>query len=413
MIVNDIENDRRKLLDTGKEKDDYDSMFGSDTETESDRSISSNLIDTGTEQDDYDSMFGSDGSDNEIEIEKTISSKLLDTDKEEDDTSNRSRQVIDLTRSLNDTNSPMKRKFDLTRVNDETSLCLQSTIPKKVILSENLNPLNQKLHTTCNKNISNIYTLTRNKSIKSLFSKCGTHLYPHVGFENFWCTLRAWDFLKDLNEHNSSRGVGRDRNTISENSISKIETQTMRAPSLLSSSTIVLPDKFESHQQYKALWSPLLLRESKSQIISDILSSTDINIIPVNVTPTLEIDRDNDIITLKIRHRSSSRVNNSVRSGEFKRGYFTNDLILLTTDPSSIENAFKGVLNNENDTNTISLLSFKSIVTERRGIIGVVANRSRIDGNLLVNVSRRLCDPNWVDSVDMALLRVKYQITGE
>ena len=220
--------------------------------------------------------------------------------------------------------------------------------------------------------------------------------YSNIETDQFWRSIRSWDFLKALSDYVRQ----------SEALNIEISSTASTFPSL--------PDTFESVEQYKALWSPLLIREAKSQTLSDISASwgngagQDIHYAYVKVEP---ISEDNlsfshaECIIIKIREISGGK---SVSRCDSPNSFVVqNETFLLVKDVSMLLNAAKGKLI---DGTSSSLLDSASFSTLRWGFLGTAEKRNRGLDGLTLKVSRRL----WVSlgAPEMNLVRIGSFVTA-
>lgn len=202
--------------------------------------------------------------------------------------------------------------------------------------------------------------------------------------EDFWKNIREWDLVGDL------------ANQISE----KDETVlTMKKP---------IPDIFISFRHYISLWAPLCLAETRAQLISELLTSSNQQgsksylFVPVDVETTWKTGRkdrtlhsdltDMDACSVKLKTRDRNK-----GSGQI----FTNDVFCLI--PTECKDTVELLLSGKPVENVDN--SFK-----RFCLVGhTEVQRKDVDG-LILKVSKR----KWaqVGTSSMYLLRVGGNITA-
>eukprot|EP00956_Cyclotella_meneghiniana_P045690 scaffold380517_cov66-Cyclotella_meneghiniana.AAC.2 len=105
--------------------------------------------------------------------------------------------------------------------------------------------------------------------------------YPKITPNDYWKNLRSWDFIRELNDkmcENKAARVGRGgggNNKKRKRKDDKSEKEVSSSTNKLkeqSKSIQPIPDKFSSHREYCALWSPLLMMETRAQLLSDAVS---------------------------------------------------------------------------------------------------------------------------------------------
>ena len=240
-------------------------------------------------------------------------------------------------------------------------------------------------------------------------------VYNKVETSDYWKNIRNWDILFDLNEQHQQLSNYKNKSNKNNRGYksTKVESNndTVIPKNKKEPTTKVneLPNTFESSRQYKALWAPLVLKETRAQILSEFMEKLSNNFrnvirphhfIQVNVKPVVkDVGSYSDAITLQLNRKESYSSNKS-------NGYMTNDLVLLIKDQSYLASALSGQLlktatkNNEMK----KLITDMSNHQEQKGIIGhVYMPRKTIDG-LLIKVSRNI----WpiVGSTDMFLFRI-------
>jgi hypothetical protein len=244
--------------------------------------------------------------------------------------------------------------------------------------------------------------------------------YKHFDMDDFWRTLRSWDFVTELNQ-----SMKRDAQNDESSSISKNNGRGLNAEPL--------PDEFHCPEEYIARWAPLQIQETKAQILAEMSSNRTVSYqtltVPVQVTPKKDNKNDSysECIWLNIaqtsapgsanNHMSNSSRTNSRRSSDSSQtDFLPNDLILLTCDSSIVEQAYKGILRppDKSSYSMTSLLSLQSPFVEGRlAVVGTVTQRCRNLDSLVIQVSRRLWKPTSMGPSELFLLRLGSNITGE
>jgi hypothetical protein len=190
----------------------------------------------------------------------------------------------------------------------------------------------------------------------------------HMGV--FWEHMLLWDFLQDLHTFNAW------------NNSKKPTTNTN--PYTVTPTPTPLPNQFDSPQQYKALWAPLLIHETQAQILSDLDSSTgSLDIFPVTVSHSIRDVRITNGVLLTIK-ASGYALRDAIHDFSF------NELVVLSSDKEALDRALRG---NSVETRTASndsrfpLPSNHSgpFIPTRTAVTALVAERSKtLDGLKLV-----------------------------
>ena len=169
-----------------------------------------------------------------------------------------------------------------------------------------------RTHHSPNISLTNSLRPDQYPAIKSTTSSLRPDQYPTINVEQFWRSHRSWNFVNDLNDHmnkhpkNNSSNItqlessnGSEDDDLYNGNVNDDDAAKGSSSSnykLSNSSTILpLPDRFDSYQQYAALWAPLQLQEAKAQLLSDVYSSNTPllrMLIPVKVTPNMKSKKD-------------------------------------------------------------------------------------------------------------------------
>ena len=260
--------------------------------------------------------------------------------------------------------------------------------------------------------------------------------YPSFGMDEFWRTFRAWNFIHDLNQSIKKQQQQQHQQENKE----KIEPP--------------LPEDFHCHEQYVALWSPLLLREIKAQIISDVTSlksssvplskfAQSVNVTVKNSGSSRSGEENySDFLTLNIsaqaqdpaggkgggqryggggggaQGRNAKMVQHHASRNEFVQ----NEMVLLITEPSFLDQACKGSLKVDSSAESgkkssycmMTLLSNASQFAKGRlGVVGIVKQRSKsLKSGLIVQISKRLLKSSAPETFGSCLLRLGHCVTG-
>lgn len=292
--------------------------------------------------------------------------------------------------------------------------------------------------------------------------------YERYEPDDFWRSVRSWDFLRELNDHmqNQKRGCGSGNKkggnqarkkprppprlaemlgTSSKKSLGRgYEPEIERSKSPvkpdepLSSSSAEkaktedaagkddasmapLPDTFHSARQYVALWAPLCLREAKAQILSEAAgeipywSKPGKGPVPVSAqTLKKDVGGHSDVITVRIEPQNGAAAHS--RWDGTSPDFMANDIVLLSREDVWITKASKGDLDlskgKMDASASSSLVRGAADASDqlRRGMLGQVEySRRSIDG-LMLRVSRKL----WlaIGGKDMWLLKVGSNVTA-
>lgn len=282
--------------------------------------------------------------------------------------------------------------------------------------------------------------------------------YPKFDMDDFMRIMRSWDFIHDLNQSMKKRpqvgnDVDSDDDDDDDNANHKIGDNTSQSKQQQQQS---LPDEFHCHEQYTASFCPLLLNEIKAQIISDVTTLKTQQVIPLSkmvqaVKAVIKLpsgcksreENYNDYLTLHITapsnnhgrighnssnssssagggYSSSSRSNKIPQQFMSRSEFVQNEMVLLITEPSFLDQAFKGnlKLNKSNGTkksaySMATLLSNASpFVVNRLGVVGVVMQRSKnLQSGVVIQISDGLLKNNVGKEFDICLLRLGHCVT--
>ncbi len=270
--------------------------------------------------------------------------------------------------------------------------------------------------------------------------------YPKFDMDDFMRVMRSWDFIHDLNQSIKKRPqVDNEDDSDDDDTNHRIGDNTSQSKQQQQQP---LPDEFHCHEQYTASFCPLLLHEIKAQIISDVTTLKTQQVIQLSkmvqaVKAVIKLpsgckSRDenyNDYLTLHITAPSKNhgRIGHSTVCGSGGGGYSSsfrsnrsefvqNEMVLLITEPSFLDQAFKGnlKLNKNNGTkksaySMATLLSNASpFVRDRLGVVGVVMQRSKnLQSGVVIQISDGLLKNNVGKEFDICLLRLGHCVTGK
>ena len=395
--------------------DDYDDMFGEDSDNEHDEppdhhskdNISSNteILSTDDVNEDYDDMFGEESSD--------------DDDNNDDDDSV---QVIHVDSSS--LRVPRKNKHH----HSNSTAAAAGTSRSRAISGKDA-----AQSTTCTRKRQRS-TAPPCAATRIMIRKKEPNDYQSFTMDDYWRSLRSWDFVLELNAQMKRNHPKQPLASFSQNGVQP------------------LPDDFDCVQEYVALWAPLQLKETKAQILAHVISNRTVsfqNITqPMQATPKRMSDSYSEHLTLDIvsrnenhghvtgnssghantngsgsgdsnvfRKRSNVSVGSSGGGGGGQIEFMQNDLVLITCDSSIVEQAYKGTLrppDRKSSYSMSSLLSMASPFIEGRlAIVGVVNGRCKGLDGLVVNVSKRLWKDASLGARDLCLLKLGTNVTGE
>ena len=282
--------------------------------------------------------------------------------------------------------------------------------------------------------------------------------YPKFDIDEFWRIFRSWDFIHDLNQLMQKQPKAQhdeyDNCTIKTRIVTSATAGSKVTNETSQQKIIALPDEFHCHEQYSALWSPLLISEIKAQIISDITTPLKTQSVPLsNLAQPVKVivkhpngnknreENYNEYLTLNISmlnqgrsHKqsgqhgsmalSSSRGAKSVQHSMSRNEFVQNELILLMTEPSFLDQASKGLLKDNNSSDdsakkksTYSMMTLLSnaspLINSRLGIVGVVTQRSKsLQSGLVAHISRRLLKRDAPIEFELCLIRLGHCVTG-
>ena len=217
--------------------------------------------------------------------------------------------------------------------------------------------------------------------------------YPPLHPDKYWSDLRNWDLVKELNNASCPKS--------NESGAKRPVESSERSKS---ENDVALPDVYESVDQYKAMWSPLLIKEAQAQILSEMLASRSVNGVAVK-------------LNLSARSGESSKsldptvvvhVQASTKGAGVGCSISTNDILLFVRQSSTMYEAFEGkAFVSEGNGN------LRSPLQGRLGLVGHAINyrRSSIDG-LLVRVSKS-CWNQFSTLDELFLIRLGSNVTGK
>lgn len=214
--------------------------------------------------------------------------------------------------------------------------------------------------------------------------------YDKVEPNDYWKNLREWDFIRELNESRAdlvAKSKGKDGATISCNSNT---TNGNKQPKLQP-----LPDTFTSHREYCALWSPLIMTETRAQLLSDAIfdipywkSKPEKR--PIRVRLELrkkDLNKEYDPVGVVVREVTGE--------DSQERMFMANDVVCLVREERTIWDAAKGTLQPSQRVSCI---------------VGHLEYTRRSIDNLVITISRKI----WkeIGQGEMTLLKLGCNITS-
>lgn len=241
--------------------------------------------------------------------------------------------------------------------------------------------------------------------------------YPKITPDDYWKNLRSWDFIRELNSkmsENKAARAGGPTNTNNNSNKNKRKREEDKRETDASSakpkeqSIKPIPDKFSSHREYCALWSPLLMMETRAQLLSDAVSDipywrSKVEKQPIRVKLEVrkkDLEGDHDAIGLVVK-----QVVKGDGGKEYKeRMFMANDVVCLVSQEKMIWDATKGNLLSNNDNNNNTKQSSTCC------IIGHLEHTRRSIENLVITISRKV----WkeVGAREMTFLKIGCNITS-
>lgn len=204
-----------------------------------------------------------------------------------------------------------------------------------------------------------------------------THIRPSVKkhkktwtINDFWKSIRDWDFLDSLNTHMKTSAVQ-----------TKSESEDQ--------SSLKIPNKFSSCEEYIDKWAPLCLQEAKAQTLSDFSSipKNKIHPIKLDIKPlkkSMEMKCDFIVVQTKIDRDGMSRMNQQNKFSQFS----SNDMVLLLSDPKHLHSALSGKLAPLTSVSDFSAQDSPSKNNVRHAILGLCEYHRRTPDGLCLKVSR-------------------------
>ena len=220
--------------------------------------------------------------------------------------------------------------------------------------------------------------------------------YNKIEPNDYWKNIRSWDFLNELNDkmsNNNQKGNGKRKREDDNSSKANQGKEKQQDPK-------PLPNKFSTYREYCALWSPLLLAETRAQLLSEAISDIpywrskpEKQPLKVQIQPCQkDINGSSECMGVQVKH---------VLAENYKdRQYIANDVVLLMRKEKYIWDASKG-----------NLLSQNQSSQSRFGIVGHIEYTRRSIEGLTIQVSREL----WKEigsTSEMVLLKLGCNITS-
>jgi senataxin len=255
--------------------------------------------------------------------------------------------------------------------------------------------------------------LLSNKVTAKYLSKDAPKLlkhYPKVEPNDYWKNLRAWDFVRDLNEkvgEGKKVGNSKDGNAAAA-AAGKRSRDDSKLTDVKSDSSVKdqketklqpVPNRFSSHREYCAIWSPLLMNETRAQLLSDAISDIPYwkskpEKQPIRIKVEVrkkDLDGEYDAIGLVVKQ--------VIGECTAERMFMSNDVVCLVQEEKTVWDASKGAL--DVDINNSS---------KPWCIVGHLEHTRRSMENLVITVSRKV----WKQfgCGEMTFLKVGCNITS-
>lgn len=240
--------------------------------------------------------------------------------------------------------------------------------------------------------------------------------YPKIEPNDYWKNLRQWDFLRELNERmtaektNNKKSHGKRKRHQKDGDVNNNngDNNDMKQPQQQQQATVQpLPDTFQSHREYCALWAPLLFNETRAQLMSDAISDIpywrnkpEKSPVRVMLQPRKkDLESTSDCLGVVVKEVL----------GEYKdRMFMANDVVLLITEESILWDATKGTMNERNKSEKHEQSSLSEAA--QFGVVGHIEHTRRSIEGLVITVSRSLW--SQIGSQEMMLLRIGSNVTS-
>jgi Predicted ATP-dependent serine protease len=285
------------------------------------------------------------------------------------------------------------------------------------------------------KNLSTEDNLKRKRDTR-MISHANSEIisYKSYSIEDYWRSFRSWDFVSELNQ-NMQRNISfnklRQGEDLDEEASGSCHLKkagnsheysrgVAQSPGH-SEEDDVVPDEFKSVEQYIALWAPLQLKETKAQVLSDVISNHNVSFqkisLPIHVKPKKTAETYSESMTLIISLRSEDAISDMVRGQNNGQAleFLQNDLVLVSCDASIAEQAYKGTLRPTESQSSYSMSTLLSMASPfasgRLAIVGVVCNRSKGVDGLEVTVKRNLWKDTSLSGRDLFLMKLGKNVT--
>ncbi|KAL7506566.1 hypothetical protein ACHAXN_003823 [Cyclotella atomus] len=254
--------------------------------------------------------------------------------------------------------------------------------------------------------------LLSNKVTAKYLSKDAPKLlkhYPKVEPNDYWKNLRAWDFVRDLNEKvGEGKKVSNSKDGNAAAAAGKRSRDDSKLTDVKSDSSVKdqketklqpVPNRFSSHREYCAIWSPLLMNETRAQLLSDAISDIPYwkskpEKQPIRIKVEVrkkDLDGEYDTIGLVVKQ--------VIGECTAERMFMSNDVVCLVQEEKTVWDASKGAL--DVDINNSS---------KPWCIVGHLEHTRRSMDNLVITVSRKV----WKQfgCGEMTFLKVGCNITS-
>jgi len=285
-----------------------------------------------------------------------------------------------VTNSIQDTEKQVQRSQLKRPSTKRPSLRNQSTISSSI----NNISTKQTLHSNRAKGSLSSILLSNTTTAKYLSKDAPKLLkhYPKVEPNDYWKNLHAWDFLRELNDKIDENHTKRGKRKREDDTPKPIQS---------------LPNTFSCHREYCALWSPLIMVETRAQLLSEAISDIpywrskpEKNPIRVRVeVRKKDLEGDNDVIGLVVKE---------VLGKYTDRTFMANDIVCLVREEKMIWDATKGIMDGKESSDGACC------------IVGHLEHTRRTIENLVVTISRKV----WKQSGcrEMTLLKIGCNITS-
>jgi hypothetical protein len=227
--------------------------------------------------------------------------------------------------------------------------------------------------------------------------------YPKIEPDDYWKNVRDWDFIRELNERMADNRAGGKRMRDDDDAKAKNGDEDTHK----TEKQKPLPNTFQSHREYCFLWCPLLLEETRAQLLSDAISDIpywrskpEKSPLRVKVEMRKKDTEGNDAVGLVVKE---------VLSKDWKdRMIMANDVVVLVAEEKMIWDASKGTLSEKTSQKKSSEgASTKSLF----GIVGHIEHTRRSVEGLFITISRKIYQQ--IGCQEMTLLKIGSNVTSQ